>query len=181
MESVNDPAKLNKSCVASGEELYQAFLMRGMTLYEKHPFNIHKPDWQYYMRFSDLTVVYNTTTLTEDASDNMGIVHTLPDLDSSSDRCCYNYPSNKDCIVVQTTRQTVYKVLPSPLVFMLALPWLTPFSIKDDKYIMLDFISDSIFIGCWNTPPLCTFHQDTYDLLNDFRIALVGLYITICV
>ena len=36
------------SCVASGEELYQAFLRRGVTPSGRYQFDVSKPDQQYY-------------------------------------------------------------------------------------------------------------------------------------
>ena len=158
------------SCVASGEELYQAFLRRGLAPSGRYSFDAHNPDQQYYMMYTTFTVVYNITILTEDANGTLSMAYTLPG--PSSDRCCT--PSDEDCFVVQARRQFVYRVIPSLLVYMLALPWITPFSIVRGNYVIPDFITANEFIGCWSTPPLCAQHQGRHAVLRDFTTILVG-------
>lgn len=157
------------SCVASGEELYQAFLRRGLAPSGRHSFDVHNPDQLYYMMYTTFTVVYNITILTEGENGTVSMAYTLPD--PSSDMCCN--PSHDDCFVVQIQRQFVYKLLPSPLVYMLAMPWLTLFSSRN-KHVIPSFITASQFIGCWSTPPLCAHHQDRPAVLRDFTTILVG-------
>ena len=163
-------------CIASGEELYQAFLRRGVTPSGNFHFDAHFPNQQHYMRYATFTVVYNTTTLTENANANVSTVHTLPDL--SSNRCCD--PSNEGCFIVQTTSRTVYRFLPSPLVFMLSAPLLSPFSPTYNGK-MPGFASRNIFIGCWSTPPFCKCHQNRDSMLNDFTLILVCFMDTLIV
>ena len=162
------------SCVASGEELYQAFLRRGIKPSDKYQFDTHYPDLDYFTHYTTFIVVYNTTTLTEDADGTVSTDYTLPE--SSSNRCCD--PSNdEDCFAVLTTHQTVYRILPPPLVYMLALPWFTPFDSLDKRYYLPAFIQDELFIGCWSTPPFCVCSQSTRTILKDFTSYLVSYLI----
>ena len=158
-------------CVASGKELYQAFLKRGLVPSEDHHFDVHNPDLQYYMRYSTFTMVYKTDILKVNDTVNMTYMQPEP----TSERCCNT--SDDNCFVLQTRRYFVYRILPASLLYMLALPWITlcSFITRGTRdYVISDLISDNEFIGCWNTPPLCAHHQRRPSVLSDFTAILVG-------
>ena len=71
-------------CVASGKELYQAFLKRGLVPSEDYYFDVHNPDLQYYMRYSTFTMVYKTNIL--QVNDTVNMTYTQPE--PPSERCC---------------------------------------------------------------------------------------------
>ena len=154
------------SCVASGEELYQAFLRRGLVPSEAYYFDVHNPAQQYYMMYTTFTIVYNTKYLAENANGTVNMDYTLPE--SSSEMCCNLF--DDDCFVIQTRRHSVYKIIPAPLLYMLVVPWLSPFNVNG----LPDFITRSDFIGCWSTPPFCACHQVKHQALSDFTAILVG-------
>ena len=168
---------LTENCIASGEELYQAFLRRGIKPNTRYQFDVHYPELDYYKKFTTFTVVYNTRILKEDANDNANLTREVPDF--PPDRCCEVNTSDSDCFVVQAARQFVYRVIPSPLVYMLALPWLTPFALAHGNYVLPDFIRSSNFIGCWNMPPICARHQYSHAILRDFTSIWVGYVLCI--
>ena len=158
-------------CVASGKELYQAFLKRGLVPSEDYYFDVHNPDLQYYMRYSTFTMVYKTDILQVNDTVNMTYMQPEP----PSERCCN--ASDDNCFVLQTRRYFVYRILPASLLYMLALPWITlnSFITRGTRdYLIPDFITDNEFIGCWNTPPLCACHQRRRSVLSDFTAILVG-------
>ena len=158
------------SCVASGEELYQAFLRRGLVPSEAYYFDVHNPAQQYYMMYTTFTIVYNTKYLAENANGTVNMDYTLPE--SSSEMCCN--PFDDDCLVIQTRRHFVFRVIPAPLVYMLATPWLNLFYIASQSHGLPNLLSNSEFIGCWSTPPLCACHQKRSAVLSDFTSILVG-------
>ena len=132
-------------------------------------FDVHRPDKQYYLFYTAFTVVFNVTSLA-DANEN--IPYTLPD--KSSNRCCSPY--NADCYIVQATRQSLYKVLPTVLVCLLAMPLPTLFWTSSNENHLPQFIYGSVFNGCWNIPPFCAIHQNVPGLLKDFTTTLVGTF-----
>ena len=169
-ESENVQAK-SVRCVASGKELYQAFLKRGLVPSEDYYFDVHNPDLQYYMRYSTFTMVYKTDILKVNDTVNMTYMQPEP----PSERCCN--PSDDNCFVLQTRRHPVCRILPASLLYMLALPWITLlyFITRGTTEDMIpSFITDNKFIGCWNTPPLCTHHQRIHAVFSDFTAILVG-------
>ena len=158
-------------CVASGKELYQAFLKRGLVPSEDYYFDVHNPDLQYYMRYSTFTMVYKTDILK--VNDTVNMTYTQPE--PPSERCCNT--SDHNCFVLQTRRYFVYRILPASLLYMLALPWITlrSFITRGTRYYVIpDLIADNEFIGCWNTPPLCARHQQRPSVLSDFTAILVS-------
>ena len=48
------------SCVASGEELYQAFPRRGVTPSGRYQFDVSKPDQQYYQIYTSFIRWFST-------------------------------------------------------------------------------------------------------------------------
>ena len=152
------------------------FVKRGMSSGNyRYRFDVHRPDKQYYLFYTAFTVVFNVTDLelvqgVNDVNWSISSNHTLPY--SSSNRCCGPYSYR--CYIVQTTRESVYKILPSPLVYLLAMPLFTLFWKSSHDNHLPQSISSSVFIGCWRTPPLCAIHQSAHGLLHDFTTTLVG-------
>ena len=114
-------------------------------------------------------MVFNTTILAEDANGvNVSMAYTL----SYPEGCCN--PSEKGCYIVQAVQHSIYKPFPAPLLYMLALPWITPFSVVRGNHVIPSIITDRDFIGCWSTPPFCACQQENHIALSDFTTILVG-------